>query len=137
MHTAGDTGASRPDTTTAPAPAIPPLDNIHRGLWRHLWADRSPENKAACNCSDASRRLRGLGDILVSIGMSATESRHELHKFGFLAETVFDIAAALDAAHDAIWRSEDAAEKAEEAEDRASAKKTKRRRKGHGRRAAA
>jgi hypothetical protein len=107
-------------------------------LWRHLWADRSPENKAACICSDASRRLRGLGDILISIGMSATESRHELHKFGFLAETVFDIAAALDAAHDAIRRSEDAAEKAEEeAEDRADAKKTKRRRKAHGRRAGA
>jgi hypothetical protein len=134
MHDARDTGRTRPNTTTSPSPAIAPLDRIHRGLWGHIWVGRSPQNKLECICDDASRRLRGLGDVLLTVGLCETTPKHEIDKFHFLAETAFDVADALAAGLKAVRQAEDAAE---EAEDRANAKKTKRRRKAHGRRAGA
>jgi hypothetical protein len=125
------------DTTTLPPAAIPPLDRIHRGIWADLWKERSPENRLECICSDASRRLHGLGDILLSLGMSATTSKHETNKFHFLAETAFDIADALAAAHDAVRLADDAAELVEEEARDREAKAAKRRRKALKRRASA
>ena len=135
---ARDKGASSPNITTVPSAALLPLDRIHRGLWGHLWGNRSPQNKLECISADAAGRLRGLGDVLLTVGLCAPTPKHEIDKFSFLAETAFDIADALAAGLKAVRQAEDAAEAAvDETRDRASAKKTKRRRKAHGRRAAA
>jgi hypothetical protein len=136
MHDARDTGAARPDTTTSP-PAVPPLGSIHRGIWAHIWADRSPESKLSCTATDASRRLKGLGDVLLSIATCQTASKHDLEKFSFLAEAVNDIADALTAALEGVRQARRAAELVEdEARDR-EAKAAKRRRKALKRRARA
>ena len=126
--TARETARQHPNATnTPPSAAISPLDRIHRGLWGHLWGGRSPQNKLECICDDASRRLRGLGDVLLTVGLCQTTPKHEIDKFHFLAETAFDVADALAAGLKAV----------RQAEDRANAKKTKRRRKARGRRAGA
>jgi hypothetical protein len=135
---ARNTGTTWPDTiTTSPPAAIPPLDRIHRGIWADLWKERSPENRLECICSDASRRLHGLGDILLTMGLCATTPKHETNKFHFLAETAFDIADALAAAHDAAQQAADAAELVEVEARAFEAKAAKRRRKALKRRASA
>jgi hypothetical protein len=113
------------------------MDRIHRGLWAHLWSDRSPQNKLECICADASGRLRGLGDVLLTVGLCATTPKHDIDKFHFFAETAFDIADALAAARGAVRQAADAAERAEDlARDRANAKRAKRRRKAASKRRA-
>ena len=101
---------------------------IRHGDTDEQWRARSIDSKMHSTAVEAAHRLRGLSDILYSVGLGAG---HQLRQFLFLGAAAADIALALERASKAQWA-------AWEAEDRKPARKPAAKpRKATGRRARA
>jgi hypothetical protein len=128
MSDVRNTRATRPYTNADIPRALRHLDTDQQ------WAERDLNSKAFATATEAAHRLRGLANVLYGIGISTEHRREEM---SFLGAAAKDIALALERVNKAIWNSWEERDAKHAAKSDAKTKKTKRRRKAHGRRAGA